>query len=170
MQWETTRENIECGLQEKQENKKTQQQEVQQHQRITQSVSISNRNKANINSDDDGSDTSADESDEEEKPAKGIRQSFACPYCKDPKTVFSSKDALENHQKDIFGLEKSDKFFVRPKLQCESCNYKVGCEATMANHMKVVHKTPESQCSLCPFKSHLKGILLHHVANEHRYS
>lgn len=52
---------------------------------------ISNRNKANIDSDDEGSDTSADESDEEEKPTKGTKQSFSCPYCKDPKTAFTTR-------------------------------------------------------------------------------
>lgn len=145
---------------------------------------IINRNKANIDSDDEGSDTSADESDDEEKPTKGTKQSFSCPYCKDPKTAFTTRyvfyqieliliydnfrDALDNHQKDIFGLDKTEKFFTRPKLQCEQCNYRVGCESTMANHMKIVHKTHEAKCDICPFKSHLKAILLHHVANEHR--
>ena len=52
---------------------------------------IINRNKANIDSDDEGSDTSADESDDEEKPTKGTKQSFSCPYCKDPKTAFTTK-------------------------------------------------------------------------------
>ena len=52
---------------------------------------ISNRNKANIDSDDEGSDTSADESDDEEKPTKGTKQSFSCPYCKDPKTAFTTR-------------------------------------------------------------------------------
>ena len=129
---------------------------------------INNRNKANRESDDDGSDTSADESEEDEKTTKGPKQSFACPYCKDPKTAYTSREALENHQKDIFGLNKSQKFFVRTKLQCDQCSYKVGCEATMADHMKMVHTTPESKCTICPFKSHYKAILVHHVANEHR--
>merc|ERR1719400_2203409 len=84
-------------------------------------------------------------------------------------TASTTRDALDNHQKDIFGLDKTEKFFTRPKLQCEQCNYRVGCEATMANHMKVVHKAPEAKCDICPFKSHLKAILLHHVANEHRH-
>lgn len=53
-------------------------------------------------------------------------------------------------------------------MHCKECNYVVGCEATMANHMQVVHNTPESKCALCPFKSYLKAILLHHVANEHK--
>lgn len=52
---------------------------------------IMNRNKANIDSDDEGSDTSADESDDEEKPTKGTKQSFSCPYCKDPKTAFTTR-------------------------------------------------------------------------------
>ena len=52
---------------------------------------IINRNKANIDSDDEGSDTSADESDDEEKPMKGTKQSFSCPYCKDPKTAFTTR-------------------------------------------------------------------------------
>ena len=78
------------------------------------------------------------------------------------------RDALDNHLKDIFGLDKTEKFFTLPKLQCEQCKYKVGCEATMAEHMRVVHKTPEAKCDVCPFKSHLKAILLHHKANEHR--
>ena len=80
----------------------------------------------------------------------------------------NSRDALDNHLKDIFGLDKTEKFFTLPKLQCEQCKYKVGCEATMAEHMKVVHKMPEAKCDVCPFKSHLKAILLHHKANEHR--
>lgn len=52
---------------------------------------LNNRNKANVGSDDEGSDTSADESDEEEKPVKGTKQSFPCSYCKDPKTIFVSR-------------------------------------------------------------------------------
>jgi DNA-directed RNA polymerase subunit M/transcription elongation factor TFIIS len=50
-----------------------------------------NRNKANVESDDEGSDTSADESDEEEKTSQGIRGSFPCPYCKDTKTIYTTR-------------------------------------------------------------------------------
>ena len=53
---------------------------------------IINRNKANIDSDDDGSDTSADESDDDEgNPSKATKQSFSCSYCKDPKTAFTTR-------------------------------------------------------------------------------
>ena len=131
------------------------------------------RNKANIDSDDDGSDTSVDSEEEhEEVKPKSKNTSYSCLYCQDystgPKTTFQSRDALMNHQKDIFGLKKNDKFFVRSHLKCPHCTYMIQCEVSMSKHLRDAHQIQEKKCENCSFKSNMDAIMSHHVTNNHK--
>eukprot|EP00090_Calanus_glacialis_P021531 TRINITY_DN33211_c0_g1_i1.p1 TRINITY_DN33211_c0_g1~~TRINITY_DN33211_c0_g1_i1.p1 ORF type:complete len:813 (-),score=188.85 TRINITY_DN33211_c0_g1_i1:41-2479(-) len=128
------------------------------------------RNKANIESDEDGSDTSVDSEEEQEvNKEKPKKTCYSCLYCPEgPKTTFQSKDALLNHQKDIFGLKKNEKFFVRSHLKCPYCNYMIQCEVSMSKHLGDNHQIQDKKCENCDFTTNMDAIMNHHVSNNHK--
>ena len=128
------------------------------------------RNKANIDSDDDGSDTSVDSDEEnEDDKDKSKKSSFACLYCpKGPKTTFQTKFSLMNHQKDIYGLKKTDKFFAPSHLKCPICPYVIQCEVSMSKHLRDAHQIYDKKCDDCEFTSNMDLVMSHHVANNHK--
>jgi len=131
---------------------------------------LKERNKANIGSDDDGSDTSVDSDEETTKDeVKKKKTSFSCLYChKGPKTTFQSKDSLMNHQKDILGLKKNEKFFMRPHLNCPQCSFMIQCEVSMSQHLAEKHQVQDKKCDSCSFQTNMTAIMNHHITNNHK--
>ena len=134
--------------------------------------SLKERNKANIGSDDDGSDTSVDSDEDQERnqvKEKKKKNSYSCLYChKGPKSTFLSKDSLMNHQKDIFGLRKNEKFFMRPHLNCPHCSFMIQCEVSMSQHLADKHQVPDKKCGSCGFETNMTSIMNHHITNNHK--
>jgi len=128
------------------------------------------RNKANFESDDDGSDTSVDSDNLDEDLPKSKTSVFSCAYCFDKtKITYLSKDALANHQKDIFGLKKNDRLFVKPHLKCPKCEYQVQCEVILSKHIEKLHaEITKKKCEHCDFKTNLNPVMNHHLSFNHK--
>lgn len=134
------------------------------------------RNKANIESDDSGSDTSADsigetgvEIKKEKKKSKSLPssasdKSWICPYCS---REFKGKSisGLRDHMRDIWGLGKKG---PRPDLVCHLCDFKTKNHTeVIVKHLSQVHGEMPSTCEQCDFSSVFEPIMRHHVKFTH---
>merc|ERR1712106_234309 len=98
----------------------------------------------------------------------GVKVSYTCDYCDptNPRASYTSRDALHRHQKDIWGVKRDEKFYMRSPLNCptvDDCDYRVNCEKIMADHLSNIHKVENIKCNFCSFASSMQAILDHHV-------
>jgi hypothetical protein len=92
---------------------------------------------------------------------------FSCQKCQ---KMYSSKQALQRHEKSKHNIESQNKRLPFLTFQCDQCNRKFTRSNFLTNHKKTHFVKMSFECIICNEKFTTKEHLIEHQMSKHNFS